>query len=146
MGVFADVLLMADTSAICAYRNASVADRAQFGQALKAGELMTHPVVRLEFLHDAFDREVFGVRERMFGVYEEVPMDAADGPAAVQALHDLAYKEPKMTGYHKVMAGDALIAAAAVRAGVGVLHHDHHFERLAEVMPELVQVLFVAFK
>lgn len=141
MGVFANVPLIVDTSALTRWRQASAQTHKRFREALEAGELVTSPVVRLEFLHDAFDRAVFNQRMRLFAVYpREIDLDASDGSKAVQAMYDLAHLEPEKTGYHKVKLADALIAASAVREGVGVLHFDKHFRRLAEVMPNLLQI------
>ena len=51
--------------------------------------------------------------------------------AAIGALRALADVAPR---HHRVPLADALIAAAAQEAGVGVLHYDHHYDRLAEVL------------
>ena len=146
MGVFAKVPLIVDTSALTRWRQASDQTRGKLRLALERQELCTTTVVRLEFLHDAFDRSVFDVRERMFGVYRrDIALDTADGAVALQAMRDLAAYEPPQSPYRKVKAGDALIAAAAVREGVGVLHYDHDYERLGLVFPALVQVAVEPF-
>jgi len=145
VGIFANVPLIVDTSALSIWKRVPQQARDDFRQAFEAGELRTHPIVRLEFLHDAYRRAEFDVRLRMFRAYEDVPFGEADGDIATQALQDLAHLEPEKTGYHKVKTGDALIVASAVREGCGVLHYDHDFERLAEVMPALVEVAFVPF-
>ena len=36
-------------------------------------------------------------------------------------------------GYHRISLPDYLIAAAAQEAAIGVLHYDHHYDRLQEV-------------
>ena len=41
---------------------------------------------------------------------------------------------PGAAGYHRVRLADALVPAAATDRSVGVLHYDHHFDRLAEVL------------
>ena len=56
----------------------------------EAGELRTHPIVRMEFLHDAYRRAEFNVRLRMFRAYQEVPLAESDGRVAIQALYDLS--------------------------------------------------------
>jgi predicted nucleic acid-binding protein len=71
---------------------------------------------------------------------DEVPVEPDDCEAAVQAMRDLAYRPGATRGEHKVKAADALIAASAVGHDCGVLHYDKHYERLAEVLPGLVQV------
>jgi predicted nucleic acid-binding protein len=145
LGVFAQVPLIVDTSALTIWRRVPTAVRESFAQAAQAHELRTHPVVLLEFLHDAFDRASFDVRDQRFSALDQVTLTEADGATALQAMRDLAHREPIMQGYHKVKAGDALIAASAVRLGMGVLHYDHDFERLAEVMPTLVEIAFAPF-
>jgi predicted nucleic acid-binding protein len=144
VGVFANVPLIVDTSALANWKRVPQHVRDDFRRASEAGELRMHPVVRLEFLHDAYRRAEFDVRLKMFRTYQDVSLAASDGMVATQALYDLAHIEPEKTGYHKVKTGDALIAASAVREGCGVLHYDHDFERLAEVMT-LVEVAFVPF-
>jgi predicted nucleic acid-binding protein len=144
VGAFASVPLIVDTSALVRWRQVPDPVRNRFREALQAGELRTHPIVRLEFLHDAYDRRVFEQRLRMFSIYKEVSLDASDSAAAIKALDDLSHLEPEKTGYHKVKTGDVLMAASAIREGVGVLHFDHDFERLAEVMP-LVEVAIEPF-
>lgn len=51
--------------------------------------------------------------------------------AALGAMGELAAHS---VGYHRISPPDYLIAAAAQDAGIGVLHYDHDFDRLAEVM------------
>lgn len=141
MGVFANVPLIVDTSALTRWRQASEPAKKNLRVALERKELWTTTVVRLEFLHDAFDRAVFEQRTRMFAIYpRDVALHTADGPVAIQAICDLATMTPAQSPYRKVKAGDALVAAAAVREGAGVLHYDHDYERLGLVLPTLVQV------
>jgi predicted nucleic acid-binding protein len=51
--------------------------------------------------------------------------------AAIGALRALAEIAPR---HHRVALADALVAAAAQEAGLGVLHYDHDYDRLAEVL------------
>lgn len=58
--------------------------------------------------------------------------DRAVADAAMTAIGELA---DRTDGYHRVPLTDALIAAAATEhGGVAVLHHDAHFDKLAEVL------------
>jgi predicted nucleic acid-binding protein len=51
--------------------------------------------------------------------------------AAVTAMRELS----RLGGlHHRVQMADVVIAACAQEAGMGVLHYDAHFDRLAEVM------------
>jgi predicted nucleic acid-binding protein len=145
VGVFANVPLVVDTSALGIWKRVPQQARDQFRAAAEADELLTSPVVRLEFLHDAYNRAEFDARLQRFSAFDEVLLGDRDGAAAIQALADLSRIEPEKTGYHKVKTGDVLIAVSALRRGAGVLHYDHDFERLAEVLPGFVEVAFVPF-
>lgn len=48
------------------------------------------------------------------------------------AMVELAQKGSP--GYHKVRWPDLLIAATAAERGYGVLHHDHEYDRISEVL------------
>jgi hypothetical protein len=51
--------------------------------------------------------------------------------AAIGAMREMAAQSD---GYHRIPIPDYLIGACAQDAGIGVLHYDHDFDRLAEVM------------
>jgi hypothetical protein len=74
VGVFADVPLIVDTSALAIWRRAPESARQRFAEAARANELRMHPVVRLEFLHDAWDVAAFDTRDARFGALPEVPL------------------------------------------------------------------------
>jgi predicted nucleic acid-binding protein len=61
----------------------------------------------------------------------DVPVTVSVQRTAIAALRDLS---DRGAGYHRVKLPDVLIAAAAQHAGIGVLHYDHHYDRLAEVL------------
>ncbi len=61
----------------------------------------------------------------------DIPMTESIHQAALTAIRELARRG---AGHHRVPVPDVLIAAAAQEAGVGVLHYDRHFDRLAEVL------------
>ncbi|MDQ6775863.1 MAG: hypothetical protein M3071_06520 [Actinomycetota bacterium] len=50
---------------------------------------------------------------------------------ALRALHELAHAGPL---HHRVKLPDVLISACAQEAGVGVIHYDRDFDRLAGVL------------
>jgi len=81
--------------------------------AINAQQIVTCDVVTLELLQSARNREEVEQRE------------------AWQSLRELAQRG---AGRHRLPVVDVLIAAAAQEAGVGVLHYDHDFDRLAEVL------------
>lgn len=62
----------------------------------------------------------------------QAPITRTVTDAAILAVRELASADPP--GAHRVRIPDALIAAAAAERGLGVLHYDRHFDRLAEVL------------
>ena len=88
-------------------------------------------IVTLELLQSACNRHQFEEREASQSTFHHVPVTRSVQRAALTALRELARRG---AGYHRVPVPDILIAAAAQEAGVGVLHYDHHFDRLAKVL------------
>lgn len=121
---------VADTSAWARAAASPVAR--QWIQAAKAGELVGCPVVTLELLYDARDREhVEQVATALAGL-KQAPITRTVTDAAISAIRELAARGS--AGSHRVRVPDALIAAAAAERGFAVLHYDHHYDRLAEVL------------
>lgn len=121
---------MADTSAWARADHAQIAPR--WIDAARAGELVVCPVVTLELLHDARDGEdVERVAAALTGL-RQAPLTRSVTDAAISAVRELA--GAGAAGSHRVPVADALIAAAAAERGFGVLHYDHDFDRLAEVL------------
>jgi predicted nucleic acid-binding protein len=104
----------------------------QWKTAATAGDLIACPVVTLELLYDAPDRErVEAVAAAIAGL-RQAPITCAVTDAAITALRELAANGS--AGAHRVRVPDALIAAAAAERGIGVLHYDQHYDRLATVL------------
>lgn len=121
---------MADTSA---WARAAAPEVARlWREAAEAGELIGCPVVTLELLYDARDRDQVEKVATAVGGLREAPLSRSVTDAAVWALRQLA--EAGSAGWHRVRVADALVAAAASERGFGVLHYDHHFDRLATVL------------
>ncbi|MEJ7717752.1 MAG: PIN domain-containing protein [Thermoleophilaceae bacterium] len=121
---------VADTSAWARAMNPAVAE--PWKRAARAGELVGCPVVTLELLFDAPDRDrVEDVARALTGL-RQAPVLRATSDAAIWAMRELA--ATGSAGRHRVRVPDALIAAAAAERGFGVLHYDRHFDRLAEVL------------
>lgn len=121
---------VADTSAWARAAASGVAEH--WSAAARAGELVACPVVTLELLFDAR-----GVREidriaTALAAMRQAPVTRAVTDAAIGAVRELAARGS--AGAHRVRVPDALIAAAAAERGYGVLHYDHHFDRLATVL------------
>lgn len=66
-----------------------------------------------------------------FAELREAPLTPSAIRAARSAMPELTNAGPL---HHRVPVTDLLIAAAAADRGVGVLHCDHHFDRLAVVL------------
>lgn len=121
---------VADTSAWARASDPAVAP--QWKTAATAGDLIACPVVTLELLYDAPDRErVEAVAAAIAGL-RQAPITCAVTDAAITALRELAANGS--AGAHRVRVPDALIAAAAAERGIGVLHYDQHYDRLATVL------------
>lgn len=86
----------------------------------------------MEVLYSAQSRDEFDALEEELRFLRDVPITRSVTSSAIGAMRDLAHLRPLA---HRVPVADALIAAAASDVGVGVLHYDHHYDRLAEVLP-----------
>jgi predicted nucleic acid-binding protein len=98
---------------------------------VKNGQILSCPIVALELLYAARNAEEFDALVQEHAGLREAPVTRSVTRTAIAALRELAHRGP---GYHRVPPADALVAAAAQDVGVGVLHHDRHFDRLAEVL------------
>lgn len=127
--------LIADTSAWTALRRARQIGNVpnEWGEAVEADQILTSPVVQIELLHSARNRTQFDEWHQELGYLERVALTDSACRAAVQAMWELS--RISGGGYHRVGLGDALVAASAQDASVGVLHYNHRdFDRLAEVL------------
>lgn len=121
---------VADTSAWARAADAAVA--ARWKQAARAGELIGCPVVTLELLFDAPDRETVEAVATATAGLRQAPITRTVTEAAIGAVRELAARGS--AGAHRVRVPDALIAAAAAQRGFGVLHYDRHYDQLSEVL------------
>jgi hypothetical protein len=85
--------------------------------------------VRYELLYSARDAKAFEDIERSLAALREVAITAAVQRAAISAMRGLA-----PLGRHRAPLPDLLIAEAAQKHGLTVLHQDRHFEQLQQVM------------
>jgi predicted nucleic acid-binding protein len=91
------------------------------------------PIVRMEVLYSTRNRREYDATAADLDALHILRNDRAVADAAMNALDELARRGSD--GYHRVPEKDALIAAAAAEHGaLPVLHHDAHFDRLAEVL------------
>jgi predicted nucleic acid-binding protein len=88
-------------------------------------------IVVLELLYTARNLAELHAVSAELNALREIRVTVSVQRAAIGALHELATRG---AGHQRVPAADVLIAAAAQEAGVGVLHYDRHFDRLAEVL------------
>jgi predicted nucleic acid-binding protein len=107
-------------------RLAGISRRA-FEEALAGGELWTCPPSLLEMRYSA--RDEFVEISQELGALPHAPLteDAADAAVAAQA--ELAAAGGVS---HRVKPVDLLIASVAASVGLGVLHHDHDYDTIAE--------------
>jgi len=105
--------------------------RAEWAMALRAGQIATCSIVTLELLYSTRDVQGFESLEFDLSALRDVPVTVSVQREAVRAMRELSAATPLG---HRVPLPDLLIAAAAQEAGVGVLHLDRHFDRLAEVL------------
>ena len=119
-----------DTSAWA--RAAAPEVAALWAAAVQAGDLVACPVVTLELLYGARDEaDVERVATSVMAL-RQAPVTQTVTDAAIAAIRELAAQGS--AGAHRVRVPDALVAAAAAERGFGVLHYDHHFDRLAAVL------------
>jgi len=104
-----------------------------------AGSLSVCPVGELEQLYSArsasdYDR----IKEALHNAFEVVaiPPDLLDRALALQ--QDLAHHHGM---WHRTSIPDLLIAETALHHGLGVVHVDRDYERIAEVRPLVVRRL-----
>jgi predicted nucleic acid-binding protein len=126
--------LIADSSAWTALQRARKIGNVppDWARAIEADQLRSSPVVEIELLHSARNAAEFEEWRLMLSILRPVPLT---NPACNAAIHALWELSQKSDGYHRVGLGDALIAASAQDAAVGVLHYNpKDFEKLAEVL------------
>lgn len=124
-----DAVFIADTSAWSQARQPQV--KSAWTAAMADHRLAICPPVELELLYSARSATEFEERETAFSVLRRVELSRTIGRAAVTAMRELSTAGGL---HHRIRMADVLIAACAQEAGIGVLHYDAHFDRLAEVM------------
>jgi predicted nucleic acid-binding protein len=122
---FAAIPLVVDTSAWVRQRDPAILPR--WEATLQAGLIASCPVVALELLAAARDEDEYTALAQAFDALPQAPVTTSACRAALGASRDLR-------GSRRLPAADYLIAAAAAERGFGVLHHDRHFDRLAQVL------------
>jgi predicted nucleic acid-binding protein len=126
---FGGGVYIADASARARVHYPAIRD--EWATALRAGQIATCALSTLELLYAARDATELDALLADEATLRDIPITVSVQRAAIRALRDLAHRSP---GYHRVKLPDALIAAAAQHAAIGVLHYDRHYDRLAEVL------------
>jgi len=129
MPAYGGVTYIADKSAWVRANDPAVA--AEWTEALEAGQIGTCSITILELLYSARSAGEFSDLEEELAILPSFETGDHVIQLAIDAMRELAQRG---AGYHRVKLPDAIIAASAVYGGVGVLHYDHHYDRLAEVL------------
>jgi len=121
--------LVIDTSAWMRADHPQVIDR--WSQAVRTGRLRVSSMVRLEILYAARDGKRFNAAAEELSALAAAPLTRSVLQAAEVCMRTLAHRS---AGAHRIPLTDYLTAAAAQETGAAVLHYDHDYDTLAEVM------------
>jgi predicted nucleic acid-binding protein len=125
---FGGAILIADKSAWVSGRKPAA--RQLWTDAFQRGQIATCSVVALELLYSAQNSADFASIEADLASIENFSVGPAEFEAAIDAMRTLAQNPLD----HRIPLPDYLIAATAQNNGVGVLHYDKDYVRLATVM------------
>lgn len=119
---------LADTSALSPLASRSV--DAALSPLIEAGQVATCAMVELELLYSSrspadYDRRWQQLRDG----FESLPMPDEVWQRAIDVQAELA----RTSTFRGAALADLLIAAAAERHGVAVLHYDHEYDLIASV-------------
>src|SRR5262245_49434834 len=119
---------LADTSAwTTRHRDLSV--EAAFEQGVTAGRIATCAPVRMELLWGARDEAEFAATRVELDALPRLAVGDREWQRAEDVFFELARRGP--LHHRQTRFTDLLVAAAAERAGIPVLHYDRHFELIA---------------
>ena len=120
-----------------AARGAEPTVAAQLGEL--AGSLFLCPVGQLEQLYSARSAGDYDLlHAHLDDAFQIVPAPSDLFERAVSLQHDLAHHQGM---WHRTPIPDLLIACTALHHGLGVVHVDRDFERIAEIRPLVVRRL-----
>lgn len=124
---------LADTSAwgTAQRKNGPRALSESFGKLLLAREVATCGAVMWELLHSSNNAAEYESRRRELEQLEQAPFGASDWERALDIGQALAEKGGSL--HRAPSLPDAIVAVAAERAGLTVLHYDKDFDLIAEV-------------
>lgn len=121
--------LIVDTSAWVRAEHSTTRDR--WLAALLGDRLRLSPLVRVEILLSARGGDRFDRLAEQLGTIRAAPLSASVIRAAEAAMRTLAHRS---AGAQRVPIVDYLVAAAAQELGAAVIHYDHDYDTLAEVL------------
>lgn len=124
-------LVLADTSAWIVARRVSRA-RELFLAAVERADVAWCWAVRYELMVDARGSESISVLDRTLERLREIAVDRAVQRGVLSAMRELAGGGSH--GAHRLPLADLTVAVAAQQSGLTVLHHDRHFDRLADLL------------
>ena len=120
---------LADSSVWANKRRPAIRD--WFEAAIEAGEIAVCDMVALELLHSARNGSEFHELEDLLLAMPWIPNEAADWVRTREVYRILADRRPAF--HRSVKHADLLIAAAAERAGITLVHYDQDFDTIAPV-------------
>ncbi len=131
LGAFGGRVLIADNSVWQRTHRLPAGLREEWLSALRGDQIATVAVVKLEVLYSARSAVEFDQLQEELDALRDVPINQGVGRTALFAIREIAHSAQPC----RISPPDALIAAAAHHApGVGVLHYDRHYDRLAGVL------------
>jgi predicted nucleic acid-binding protein len=132
------VIGLADTSAWTS-KHRDPAVEAAFDQALVDGAIAICDVVRFEILQTTRDEHSFVNARENLGALRDIPIGGRVWRRALDVFELFTRQGP--LHHRRVRWPDLLVAAAAERAEVTVLHYDRHFELIAELTGQPVRAI-----
>ena len=123
--------VLADTSAWMVARRDPAA-RELLLAAVERGDVAWCWPVRYELMVDARGPEGIAVVDRSLERLREIAVDRSVQQGVLAAMRELAAQGSH--GAHRFPLTDLTVVVVAQGAGLDVLHHDRHFERLGEAL------------
>ena len=121
--------LLVDTSAWARAEHPTTRDH--WLAALLDDRLRLSPLIRIEILLSARGGGEFDQLAERLDTIRTAPLSATVVRAAESAMRALAHRS---AGAQRVPIVDYLVAAAAQELGAAVIHYDHDYDTLAEVL------------
>jgi predicted nucleic acid-binding protein len=121
--------LVVDTSAWARAHHPRV--RKLWKEALLGRRLRISPLVRFEILLSARGGESFDTLAERLSALHAAPLSASVIAGAEHAMRTLSHRS---AGAQRLPIVDYLVAASAQELGAAVIHYDHDYDTLAELM------------